>query len=253
MDIRVRKRLENDAGFPIEAFPDHGICVRVSTARTDEPKSRFFAQRVREKDGVLVTGIPRIVKAVSPCLRAMTSRELFSPLGLEETRRTLSAADGESLDDTYGFDYVLPRHECFHPAATQHKTVALRRADIPTEQFEMRMAERRPSETDDFVWAFACYHDDPNVPAAHLSLFGPRCASIAVIIWKGEENVASFGVGTEEALRGRGLGLAAVSAATQWILDQGAVAWYGAYADNIPSLRIARRLGFSLVCQTFGA
>ena len=43
------------------------------------------------------------------------------------------------------------------------------------------------------------------------------------------------------------------SAATEWILQQGAVAWYGAYADNIPSLRIARRLGFRFVCQMFGA
>jgi len=253
MDDRVRKRLEDDAGFPIKAFPDHGVCVRVSGARTDEPKNRLLAQRVPEKNGVLVTGIPRVVKAVSTCLRSMTSGELFSPLGLAETRRALSAADAESLDETYGFDYMLAEQECFRPAKIRHKTVALRRVDIPSEQFDLRMVERRPSETDDFIWAFACYHDDPNAPATELAPFGPRCASIAIVIWKGGEDIATYGVGTEEALRGQGYGLAAVSAATQWILAQGAVAWYGAYADNIPSLRIARRLGFSLVCQTFGA
>jgi len=183
----------------------------------------------------------------------MTSGELFSPLGLAETRRALSAADAESFDETYGFDYALAEHERFRPAKTQYKTVALRRADIPSEQFDLRMAERRPSETDDFIWAFACYHDDPNVSATDLAVFGPRCASIAIVIWRGEKDIATYGVGTEEALRRQGYGLAAVSAATQWILAQEAVAWYGAYADNIPSLRIARGLGFSLVSEAFRA
>ena len=115
------------------------------------------------------------------------------------------------------------------------------------------MAERRPSETDDFIWAFACYHDDPSVPADELAPFGPRCASVAVMMWNGSEDIATLGVGAEEALQGQGYGLAVVSAASQWILDQGAVAWYGAYADNIPSLRTARRLGFSLISQQFRA
>jgi RimJ/RimL family protein N-acetyltransferase len=253
MDTRVRKRLENNAGFPIEAFPDHGVCVRVSHARADQPKNRLLAQRLPQKNAVLVTGIPRVVQALSPRLQSMTSEKLFSPLGLAETRRALAPADAESLDRTYGFDYVLAEHERFHPATTQHKAVALRRADIPAQQFKLRMAERRPSETDDFIWAFACYHDHPNVPATELAPFGPGCASIAIVIWRGSEDIATYGVGTEEVLRGQGYGLAAVSAATQWILAQGAVAWYQAYADNIPSLRIARRLGFSLVSQGFGA
>jgi len=72
-------------------------------------------------------------------------------------------------------------------------------------------------------------------------------------MWNGSEDIAVLGIETEEALRGQVYGLAVVSAATQWILDQGAVAWYGAYADNIPSLGIAKRLGFSLICQSFRA
>ncbi len=107
------------------------------------------------------------------------------------------------------------------------------------------MAERRSFERDDFTWAFTCYHEDPNVKPDRLGWFGPRCASIAIIIWVNDD-IAGFGVGTEKALEGQGYALAAVSAATQWVLDQGAIAWYGAYSDNIPSLRIARRLGFSL-------
>ena len=68
-----------------------------------------------------------------------------------------------------------------------------------------------------------------------------------------DSDVATFGVMTEVDYRDQGFGVAVVSAATEWVLNQGAVAWYGAYADNIPSLRIARRLGFQLFLQTIGA
>ena len=70
-------------------------------------------------------------------------------------------------------------------------------------------------------------------------------------MWK-DGPVATFGVGTEESCRGQGFGAAAVSATTKWILDQGEVAVYEAYADNIPSLRIARRLGFTFLQEEMG-
>lgn len=253
LDYRIRKRIENDAGFSLETFPDEGVSVRVSDVRADRAKKRLLAQQVAGKNGVLMTGIPRIVRAVSDCAQSMTGRELFSPLGLAEMKRVLAPADAESLDETYGLDFALAEHKRFRPPRTEHKPVALGRKDLPAEQSEMRMAERRPSETDEFIWAFACYHDDSSVPAKDLAPFGSRCASVAGVMWNGTEDIATLWVGTEEALQGQGYGLAAVSAATQWILDQRAVAWYGAYADNIASLRIARRLGFSLICQQFGA
>ena len=253
LDYRIRERIENAAGLPLQMFPDEGVCVRVSDARTDEPKNRLLAQRVAGQNGVLVTGIPRVVRTVSDCAESMTSWELLSPLGLTEIKRLLAPTDAECLDETYGFDFVLLEHERFRPVRSRYEVFALKRKDIPPKQFDLRIAERRPSETDDFIWAFACYHNEPDVPTNELAPFGPRCASIAVVMWNGSEDIAVLGIETEEALRGQGYGLAVVSAATQWILDQGAVAWYGAYADNIPSLHIARRLGFSLVCQSFRA
>ena len=234
-------------------FPDEDVCVRVSDARTDEPKNRLLVERVIGKNGVLVTGIPRIVEAVTNCVESMTSWELFSPLGLAEIKRLLPPADAQCLDETYGFNFVLTGNENFRPVKSQHKVTALRKKDIPSEQYDLRMAERRPSETDDFIWAFACYHNEPNMTATELAPFGPSCASIAVVIWENGGDIAGFGVWTEELLRGQGYALAVVSVATQWILDQDAIAWYGTYSNNIPSLRIARRLGFSLICQSFGA
>ncbi|OGO35564.1 MAG: hypothetical protein A2147_04595 [Chloroflexi bacterium RBG_16_57_8] len=59
MDPRIRSWIENAAGLPLQAIPDEGVCVRVSDARTDEPKNRLLAQRVIGKNGVLLTGIPR--------------------------------------------------------------------------------------------------------------------------------------------------------------------------------------------------
>jgi len=253
MDYRIFKQIEDAAGFPLQTFPDEGICVRVSVARTDEPKNRLLAQQVAGHNGVLVTGIPRVVSAVSGYTASMTSRKLFSPLGLAEIKRLLSPDDAECLDETYGFDFVLNEHERFRPAVSRYEVFPLKRKDIPPKQYDLRIAERRPSETDDFVWAFACYHNEPNITATELAPFGPYCASIAVVIWNGNEDIATFGIGTEELLRRQGYALAAVSAATQWILDQKAVAWYGAYANNIPSLRIARRLGFTMVHQSFRA
>ncbi len=252
MDDRLRAWLEARMGLPLGAFPDDGVAVRVSPARSDEPRNRLEVRQVVGR-GVLATGIPRVVEALSACLSAMSAWELFSPPGLAEVRRALNPGDAQSLDHIHGLDLALTGHEGFRPARTPHKPVALHKKDIPAEQYALRMGERRPSEKDDFTWAYACYHDDPAAPPTELAAFGPRCASIAIVIWEGSEEIAVFGVGTEEAFRGQGYGLAAVSAATQWVLDQGAVACYGAYADNTPSLRLARRLGYQLFSRSLGA
>jgi RimJ/RimL family protein N-acetyltransferase len=252
MDDRIRKWIENIAGLPLQIFPDEGVRVRVSDARTDEPKNRLLALEVVGKNGVLVTGTPRIVKAVKDCAESMTGVELFSPLGLAEIKRLLPPADAESLDEAWGLNYFLSEREKFRPVISRHKVITLKKKDIPVGDEDLRMGERRSSETNDFIWAFACYHNNSNIPAVTVPEYSPNCASVAVVFWKGDD-VAGFGVGTEEKLQGQGYGLAVVSAATQFVLEQGGVAWYGAYANNIPSLRIPRRLGYKLVYSSFGA
>lgn len=253
MDYRIRKRIERISGLPWRMFPDEGVCVRVSDARTDKPKNRLLVERVVGKNGVLVTGIPRIVEAVKNRAEFVTSSELFSPLGIAETKRCLPPSDAGCIDETYGLNFVLTERERFRPVKSPHKVIALRKKDVPSEQYDLRMSERRPFETDDFIWAFACYHNDPGATTTELAPFGPPCASIAAVIWENDDDIADLGVWTEESLRGQGYALSVVSAATQWILEQKAVAWYGAYSNNMPSVRIAKRLGFSLVCQSFGA
>ena len=196
--------------------------------------------------------MPGSVDRITHAVRQMTACEIFSPLGGAELCRALGLSDEPPPQYClYGFDYVLSGVEDFCPAQTTLTATPLRKKDIPREQFEMRMSERRQPPAEDFTWAFACYRDDLTFRATELAPFGAQCASIAIAIWK-DGPVATYGVGTEESCRGQGFGVAAVSATTKWILEQGEVAVYGAYANNIPSLRIARRLGFVFLQQKMG-
>ena len=66
--------------------------------------------------------------------------------------------------------------------------------------------------------------------------------------WKADDFV-EIEVNTQKDYRGRGFGLAVVTAAVEWILSRGAVAHYPVMPDNIPSARIPRRLGFRVAWQ----
>ena len=115
MDGRIRRRIEYVTGLPFETFPNEGVKVVVSDARSERPKNRLLVQRVMGKNGVLVTGTPRILKDISRWLNTMTSWEIFSPLGIAEMKRRLSLDDSAALDEDYGLDYYLSEREEFLP------------------------------------------------------------------------------------------------------------------------------------------
>lgn len=240
MGDRVRLHLERELGFSLQSFASSGIDIRESSKRTDEPGNRLLIHCMADGDGTLVTGTPSVISAITPAIQNMSIYELFSPLGIAELRQALQPDDHEKLFDEPGFDYTLTNEGDFLPAKTLRMPVALMKADIPPDQFDRRMSERRRPTPEDFVWAFVCYREGQKVAGS-------------VIIWGDDPDIAEFGVTTEEKYRGQGYGLAVVSAATQWILEQGAVPSYGAFASNIPSLRLARRLGFTLTYLTIRA
>lgn len=250
LDRRIRSYLECKMGFPMATFPRTGVELRESPKRTDEPGNRLLIVRI--EDGVLATATPRVLTEISQVVLSMSISEIFSPLGLAELGRLTDPGGIEPL--AFGFEYALTDRRDLRPAKAPYTPVALTKKDIPLEQFQLRMSARRPpseANQEDFVWAFACYHDEADAAEPELAPYGPRCASVAVIMWEAPD-LAVLGVETEEAFRGRGYALAAVSAATRFILEQGAVAWYGAYATNIPSLRTARRLGYEFIWQAIG-
>jgi len=248
MDDRLRRFLEGKAGVSLSCLPETGVAVHGSPKRTGEPGNRITVQRVAGRDGILVTVAPGSVDAVTRAAQHLAPCEVFSPLGRAELCRALGIDDEPSEHYLYGFDYVLPCSQNFCPAPTRHTTRPLRKQDIPREQFELRMSERRRPTPEDFIWAFACDHDDATFRATELAPYGEQCASVAIAIWR-DGPVATYGVATERPCRREGFALAAVSAMTGWILEQGGIPVYGAYANNIASLRIPRRLGFTLLQQ----
>jgi RimJ/RimL family protein N-acetyltransferase len=256
---QVRQNLEGEWGFSLESVLPGRISVRESPNRTDEPWNRLVIQHLAERDAVVVSGTPSIIAAIRPTVLSMTSWELLSPLGIAELRRLLRPMGVESFSHGHDcplFEYALTNQDGFRPIHAPHAVTPLRKKDIPPGQLDLRMSERRPSEAEEFTWAFACYQSDREGRAVELVDFGPGCASVAILIWnwkRGCPDSAGYGVYTEEFCRGRGYATAVVSAATRWILEQGGVAWYEAHATNVASLMIARRLGFKPICQTIRA
>ena len=251
MDDRVQKFLESEAGVSLDVLPIEGNLVLESSNLTDDRGNCLAARRFVGSNGVLVTVGPGRADALTHAVRRMTPGEIFSPLGRAELCRALNVSDEPPRYYLYGFRYVLTSLDDFCSAQTTHTATPLGKGDIPEEQLEMRMSQRREQLTEDYVWAFACHRDDPAFEATNLAPFGAQCAAVAVAMWK-DGPVADIGIETDESCRGRGFGLAAASATTKWILEQDEVAVYGAYYNNIPSLRIARRLGFNFLQQRTG-
>jgi RimJ/RimL family protein N-acetyltransferase len=250
MDHRLRRYLESQAGVSLETLPARRVAVCESPARTDEAGNRVNIQRFPGLDSLLATVLSGHAGPVERVLAGLSPGELFCPLGAAELCRAIGADFEPNPYYTYGLDYTFADPGDFRPASARPPVRVLYKDDIPAKQLALRMGERRASEIDNFVWAFAGDLDDPAYQAgAELSPFGAQCAAIAVVIWA-PGPVATYGVGTDSRCRGRGYALAATSAATAWILEQGETPVYGAYANNVPSLRIARRLGFRLLQQS---
>ncbi len=232
MDDRVRLFLEKDSGFALASFPSRGIEIRESPARTDEPKNRMKIYRLG--DAALVTGIPRAISVIEPVIPTLDILELFSPIGLAELSRALGPKDAESLSN--GLDYTMTsRSDLRLPKLSP---MPERLPELPDEPPEEAMLPV-PVPGRKTIDAFAICHDG-------------KKASRSCIIWLCPGFV-EIGVATEDEYRGRGYASAVVAVATRWILERGAVAHYGAFTTNVPSLRIARRLGFTLTWQTIGA
>ena len=232
MDDRVRLFLEKDLGFSLASFPTHGIEIRESPARTDEPRNRMKIYRLG--DAALATGTPRIVSSVTPVIQTLDILELFSPIGLAELHRTLQPEEAETLNS--GLDYTITNlNDLRLPKLSPMPERLPELPDKPPEEAELSA----PMPQQKAVDAFA------------ICLNGKK-ASHSGIIWR-SSGLVEIAVATDEEYRGRGYALDVVAVVAQWILERGAVAHYGAHTTNIPSLRIARRLGFTLAWQTIGA
>jgi RimJ/RimL family protein N-acetyltransferase len=213
--------IELALGFSPRSFPRGAIELRETPVRQDQPGDRMMIRRIGSD--ALATGIPRVLEAIGPVVRSMTLWELFSPLGELELRRALRLGENEKLWHTFNYT-VIDRRE-FRPHAAAEKAVCL----LP-DGFQVG-----PDDMD----AFAIVESGKQIAVTSIRSKVPSYVYV--------------GVATAKEHRGRGHGLAVVSATTDWILTQGAVAHYNTHLDNTASLRLARRLGYVLTSELISA
>ncbi len=213
--------IELALGFAPDSFPQRGVELRETPVRLDQPGDRMMIRRIGNV--AIATGIPRVLNAIAPVVGSLSLWELFSPFGEAELQRALGPADGGRLHHTFHFTLINQRE--FRPYQGDVPTVRLLPADFAV--------------TREDVDAFAVCEDDE--------------AAALTSIRSSVPDYVYIGVETEEGHRRKGLGLAVVSATTDWILQQGAVAHYNTTPHNTASVRLARRLGFILTSELISA
>ena len=220
LDKRVQSYLERELGVPLATFPGTGVELRESPARNEE----YPLLIIRVGESAVVSGISKVLAVIRPVVEMLDIWELFSPFGVAELRRVLLS---ENIKVKGGsFHYTLNDAQYCRPSGPTETPIRLFDSDAvpPPEEFDKS-----------FFDGFA------------VQRAGNR-ASVAGLPWKSADFV-EIAVDTEEEYRGEGYGLAVVTAAVEWILSRGAVAHYPVMPNNVPSVRIARRLGFHVAWQ----
>lgn len=230
IDERVRFFMERRMGIDPASFPRGGTAVRLSWRRKDIPWKRLSIVRIG--DGAVATTIPRLIRAVAPLSVRLSAAELFSSDGLCELHKALLPHGIKDLREGYHFTAAdkrrLEAHACAEPP------VKVLENDGPPSN-GLSPYPRLLPPVHHFVAAFAVCRDHRRVARAGIR-------------WHSSDLI-EIGVESDEAYRRRGFGTAVVAAAARWVLDQGAVVYYRVFPSNVPSVRIARRLGFDLTWQ----
>lgn len=242
LDKRLSTYLEARTGLPVELFPSKGIRVEESPKRSDEVGNRIAVHRYAAFGGLLVSVRDGLADKVRNAVIRLSVAEVFSPLGLSVLCQAGGCRESFEGESFYGFGYSLSELSDFILLTDLPPVVELPRSDVQPEEYLLGLSERVP-EPDDFVCGFAVHLTKKDFRSEELGSFGSRCASVAVATLA-PGPVARVAVKTEKSCSGQGYGTSTVSAATRRIVESGDIALYDASADNISSLRIARKLGF---------
>ena len=238
MDNRLCTFLASQSGSPVDSWPQHGIDVRVSSQRTDMVRNRLLALSLRNSGGALVTGIERVVEAIRPIIEELSIAELFSPVGTDALRYAMSPGDAQSVIKEPDFVCAISSRESFRPTHATPNPVPLTGAEVTdaAHHLGITIPETDASTCSGLPQAFACRSSQEWV-------------SIATIRWQDSRVAEISDVETKESHRRKGFGIAAVSAATDYILLQDRVAIYGTWQSNVPAWRMIHKLGFRLSHQ----
>ena len=220
---RVRPWLETHLEIPLSALGPHPIPVITVPKQGPEPPP--LAVKVGDNGAIVTTrtewevGFQQVVGDLHPDL-------LFSAFGCFELSR-VTLPDGDAV---WGPNwYLFGDESTFRPAADS-RPVLLSASDLTGVDYKL-FWHCRPNA----VAGLGIYQDD-------------RLVALATVVDRGEP-VWEIGMEVVPDSKGRGLGRAVVSAAAQWILDNGRVILATVGPFNIPSARTLRSLGlqYSLV------
>ena len=227
LDDRVRFYLEESLGLslddlpedsiPVVQFPERGArTLKLGSVR----KNRLLIRRIGSR--AIALAVPEIMNVIKPLINSLHTWELFSPLGVAELDRALGSIGYEALGGA--LHYTLSDTDFAGAGSAM-------RIDLD----KLLTSDHPPVEGEfdgEYVDAFGVAEEGKYVSVAQIRWKTPRFIEVAVH--------------TDEPYRQRGYGSAVVTAATEWLLSQGAAGHYPVTPDNLPSCRIARRLGFKV-------
>ena len=206
--------------------------VRIMAHASDDFRDYRGVYACRRADTCIISVPHDLVESVRASLAESTPDEAFEP-------SALSAALGEAAGIVVG-----PAALAYTDAAptdvpsavarllTPHDDAALRALAAACEPIEWEHASIDFSLTP----IFGCFGGDELLAASSYRILSPAVANMHII--------------THPSHRGRGLGRAAAAGATAHAIDSGYIAQWQTLESNLPSMAIARALGFEPYCRT---
>ncbi len=217
-------------GVPPAALDTEGVTLIAHTSEDFRDYRGLYAYR--RNDTCIVAVPDHLLTSVRDTLAALTSDDAFRP-------ETLTAALGDAAGLVVG-PAALRYTDTLPPDASRSSARFLTPDDAPA--LRALAAACDPIEWDhadiDFDRApiVGCFEASAFVAASSYRVLPPK--------------IATLGIVTHPSHRGRGLGRAAATAATAHAIDTGFVAQWQTLESNLPSIAIARALGYQPYCRT---
>lgn len=219
----VRPWIEVSLGYEL---PDKaGESPRLEAAPTGENSHPFFAVRIDQV--VLATARSEWIERLRPIFDELHPDLLFSIFGAYELSRV-------TLGDEVAVWGPVPSYVADE---TTWRPVDDAR---PVKLSDSQLAEV------DFQVFWHCTGTGPEV-LAHFGIYeNGQLVGLSSVSYLGH-NIYEIGIDALQGLQSRGLGSAVVSAAGNWIFDQGGFPFATAAPWNVPSTRTIRKLGMKYV------
>lgn len=219
----VRPSIEASLGYEL---PDSADAVpRLEVAPPGEHSNPFFAVRIDRV--VAAAARSEWVEQLQPIFDELHPDLLFSLFGAYELSR-VTLADGVYV---WGPVPAYAADESTWRPIDDDRTAQLSESQVSDVDFEL-------------FWH--CTGGDRDVQA-HFGIYEDgRLVGLSSVADQGH-NIYDIGIDTLQVLQGRGIGSAVVSAAGNWILEQGGIPFATAAPWNAPSTRTLRKLGMRYV------